>query len=253
MAQGLVTILRDPMLRTILAAVAICITLALFLVARRRRRLSYLLSDTRVLGIHEAVNPSRVKILFDGAPVTEVRLVMITVNNSGNEPIRVDDFERPLRFSWDEPARIIAAEVEEVNPEALRPTLKAGPNQVVLEPLLLNPGDWLRIKVLINQVGNVSVDGRVVGVRRISKTVSSGKVTLPRTLALLVAVWCVGLIVILVGESWGLLAHNGQAETRIFGVIVLITLFLLVDEVIRQLLARNIYTLESPFSTACKI
>src|ERR1019366_1622938 len=93
--QDLVTILRDPMVRTILAIVAICVTVSLFLAGRRKKRLSYLLSDTLVLGVHEAVTPSRVQILFDGALVTEVHLVLITVNNWGNEAIRVDDFERP--------------------------------------------------------------------------------------------------------------------------------------------------------------
>src|ERR1035441_10217871 len=100
------------MVRTILAIVAVCVTVGLFLAGRRRKRLSYLLSDTRVLGIHEGVNPSRVQILFDGEPVTEVRLVIITVNNLGNEPIRLDDFERPLRFSWSEPAKIRTSEVK---------------------------------------------------------------------------------------------------------------------------------------------
>jgi hypothetical protein len=249
MAQGLVAILRDPMVRTILATVAICVTLTLFLVARRRRRLSYLLSDTRVLGVHEAVNPSRVKILFDGSPVTDVHLVMITVNNSGNEPIKVEDFERPLRFSWAEPAGILAAEVEGVNPEALQPKIRTDTNGIVLEPLLLNPGDWLRIKILINQIGKVSVDARVVGVQRISKTVSSGKVTFPRTLALLAAVAIVGLIVMLVGEASGVLAHNGRAEIRIFSVMVLIMGFLLVDELINSALALlNIYREEKDSS-----
>jgi len=163
MAQGLAAILRDPMVRTILAVVAICITVVLFLIKRRRKRLSYMLSDTRVLGVHEAaVSPSRVTILFDGAAVTDVRLVVITVNNSGNEPIRADDFERPLRFRWAEPARILTAEVVEVNPETLQPTVNTGVNEIVLEPLLLNPGDWFRIKTLTNQVGKLSVEARVV-------------------------------------------------------------------------------------------
>ena len=54
------------MVRTILAVVAICLTVLFFLVGRRRKALGYMLSDTRVLGVHEAVNPSRVEILFDG-------------------------------------------------------------------------------------------------------------------------------------------------------------------------------------------
>jgi hypothetical protein len=225
--------LRDPMARTILAVVAICITVILFLVARRRKRLSYMLSDTWVLGVHEAVNPSRVKILFDGAAVTDVRLVVITVNNSGNESIRADDFERPLRFGWAEPSKILTAEVVEVNPETLQPTVRTGVNEIVLEPLLLNPGDWLRIKTLINQVGKLSVDARVVGVKRITKTIASGKVTPDRTLRLLAIMGFVGVLIILLmsaGQSLGLWVPNGLAEKRITQVFVLGMLFVLAEE-----------------------
>jgi hypothetical protein len=94
--QGLIAVFRDPMARTILAILALSITILFFLIGRRRKRLSYTLSDTRVLGVHESVNPSRVEILFDGSPVTEVRLVIITITNTGNETIGQVDFERPL-------------------------------------------------------------------------------------------------------------------------------------------------------------
>jgi hypothetical protein len=228
-----VTILRDPMVRTILAIVALCVTVGLFLAGRRRKRLSYLLSETRVLGVHEAVNPSRVQILFDGEPVTEVRLVIITVNNWGNEPIRVDDFERPLRFSWPEPARILMAEVTEVNPESLQPTIKAGINEIVVDPLLLNPGDWLQIKTLINQVSKLSVDARVVGVKRVTKAVASGKVTSDKTLRLLAGMGFVGVLIILLmkaGEGLGFWVASGRAELRITQVFVFGMLLLLAEE-----------------------
>jgi uncharacterized membrane protein len=247
MTQNLMTILRDPMARTILAIVAICITVTLFLVGRRRKGLTYTLSDTRVLGVHEAVNPSTVQILFDGEPVTDVHLLMLTVNNSGNEPIRVDDFERALRFSWADPAKILTAEVVEVSPESLHPTIIAGSNEIVLDPLLLNPGDWLRVKTLINQVSKLSVDARIAGVKRISKTIENGKETFGfvKKLWLLAALGFVFLIVILVGEESGLLVANGRAELRLTHVFVLVILFLLVDQLKTSVLElRNYYRRE---------
>jgi len=219
------------MVRTILAIVAICVTILLFLVGRRRKGLSYLLSDTRVLGVHEAVNPSRVQILFDGAAVTEVRLLIITLNNSGNEPIRVDDFERPLRFSWPEPARILTAEVAEVSPEGLQPTINAGVDEIVIDPLLLNPGDWLRIKILINQATKISVDARVVGVKEI--TVASAMVTSDKKFRGLMGMLLgafLTLIVLLAGESSGLWVANGRVEKNIFVLFFLGVLFFLYEQ-----------------------
>jgi hypothetical protein len=242
--ERLVTVLRDPMARTLLALLAICVTVTLFLLARRRKRLSYSISNTRVLGLHEAVNPSRVTILFDGAPVTQVSLVIIKINNWGNEPIRADDFERPLRFSWSEPARILSAEVTEVNPETLRPTIRAGAHEIVLDPLLLNPGDWLQLKILINEVGNRSVDGRVIGVKRITKINASDKVTSDKTLRFVAAMGALGSLTVLVisgGQDLGLWKENGRAELWIVRVFVLVMLFALADQLKASVLGLIFY------------
>jgi hypothetical protein len=241
MTRDLVAILRDPMVRTLLAVLAICLTVSFFLLGRRRKRLSYMLSDTQVLSIDEAINPSRVQILFDDKPVTAVRLVMLTVNNSGNEPIRAEDFERALRFSWAEPARILTADVVEVSPEGLQPTIKASANEIVLEPLLLNPGDWFCVKTLINQVGKLSVEGRIVGVQRIKKTIASRKDTSARTLLLVAAVGLVGTLIMLAGEASGFLPANSRVEMRLVQVMVFGMLFLLVDELKNSVIALRDY------------
>jgi hypothetical protein len=220
------------MAATILAIAAICVAVSLFLVGRRRKRLSYSLSDTLVLGIHEGVNPSRVQILYDLEPVTEVHLVTITISNSGNEPVRVDDFERPLRFSWPEPAKILTAEVIDVSPETLKPTIKAGASDIVVDPLLLNPSDWLRIRTLINRVGKLSVDARVLGVKRITKVVPSANVTSDkvfRLFAILVAMVAGAALLMVAGEGLGFWAANGPSEWRIFLILAAAMLLVLAE------------------------
>jgi hypothetical protein len=242
MARDLVTILRDPMVRSILAVVAISTTVLLFLIGRRRKSLSYMVSDTRVLGVHEAVNPSRVEIRFDGVPVTDVHLVIITVNNTGNEPIRVADFERALRFGWAEPVRILAAEVVEVSPESLQPTIKAGASEIVLEPLLLNAGDWLRIKTLINQVGKLSVDARIAGIKRIRKTIGGTTGSSAKRLLFIGVGGAACLLLIIAGEALGLWAANGVVELNLARIMALGIGFFLVDEArINVLELRNYY------------
>ena len=231
--QDLVTILRDPMVRSILATVAICVTVSLFLIGRRRKRLSYSLSDTRVLGIHEGVNPSRVQILFDGEAVTEVHLVTITVSNSGNEPVKADDFERALRFTWPQAARILTAEVIETNPQTLAPTIKIGLSEIALDPQLLNSGDFLRIRVLINQPGKLSVDARVVGVKQIKK-VNASETSHHETSRLFAAMGAVGsgaVLAILAGQKLGFWASGGPAE-RVITDVTLLTLLLMMTELL---------------------
>jgi hypothetical protein len=140
------SLLRDPMARTILAVVAICVTVSLFLLGQRLRRkaLTYTIVETRVLSVHEEVK-GRVQILFDGTPAKDVCLFIITINNSGSEPIRAEDFERPLGFQWEGPAQILTADLVSARPPSLRPVIKTGVSEITLEPLLLNGGDWLQI------------------------------------------------------------------------------------------------------------
>jgi hypothetical protein len=184
--MDILTVLRDPITRSILAILAICFTLALFFVGQwwwRRKALTYTVSRTQLLTLHEEAK-GRVQILFDGAPAKDVGLLVIEVNNSGHEPIRASDFERPLRFHLGDEAKILALEVIETKPQNLKPVCKAAItglpavvdggahlNEFELEPLLLNRGDWMKIKILVNQAGTLSVDGRVVGVREIRQVV----------------------------------------------------------------------------------
>jgi hypothetical protein len=161
--------------------------------------------------------------------VTEVRLVIITVNNWGNEPIQVNDFERPLRFSWSEPAKNLTAEVIEVSPESLQPTITSSVNEIVVNPLLLNPGDWFRIKILINQYSKLSVDARVAGVKRVNKYLAR-RVTSEKTFRLIGVIGFLMLTLMLAGEGLGLWVANGQAEALITRAFVLVVLVLLADE-----------------------
>jgi hypothetical protein len=222
-----VSILRDPMARTILAVVAICVTVSLFLLGQRLRRksLTYSISETRVLSVHEEVK-GRVQILFDGAPARDVRLFMITVKNSGSEPIRAEDFERSLGFRWEDPAQVLTADLVSARPTSLRPVIKTGASEIGLEPLLLNGGDWLQIKALVNESGAHSVDGRIVGVKELKQETVDPSARLFRWL---VFVPVSALAVTWVGRQIGLWIPDGPAEKGIVVTMALCLLFILVE------------------------
>jgi hypothetical protein len=165
------TLLRDPIVRSILAVLALLTSILLFFVGQwwwRRKLLTYTVSDVRLLRVHRDVK-ERVQILFDGNPANDVALVIITINNSGHEAIRGSDFERALEFNFGVNSRMLTLEIVEKHPKTLRPELKSSLTGFVLEPLLLNKGDWIKVKVLVNEMAALEVDGRVAGVREIRR------------------------------------------------------------------------------------
>jgi hypothetical protein len=212
--DSLLATLRDPAARTILAVLAVCVTVSLFLWTQRQRRkaLTYSVEETRVLSVHEEVK-GRIQILFDGAPANDVSIIKIKVKNTGGEPIRASDFDRVLRFQWEKSARILLAEVASTKPLNLRPAVTAGVSEFVLEPLLLNRGDWIEIKVLVSPGGAFSIDGRVVGIPQIKKQENVDSVV--KRLFIFASVLAVLLVLILAGEGFRIVTPNGPLERRL--------------------------------------
>jgi len=222
--DSFVATLRDPAARTVLSVLAVCVTVSLFLLTQRQRRkaLTYSVEETRVLSVHDEVK-GRIQILFDGTPASDVCLIKIKVKNSGGEPIRVNDFDRALRFQWENSARILLAEVVRTRPLNLRPAVSAGVSEFVLEPLLLNRGDWIEIKALVSQGGLFSVDGRVVGITEVKRQENIDPFV--RRLFMFASGMAALLVLMLVGTGLGVLKPNGALER---GVVVLAPVALLV-------------------------
>jgi hypothetical protein len=152
--MDLETLLRDPMTRSIIAGLAVCAAFFYFFIGQwwwRRKILSYTASEVRLLRVHREVK-ERVQILFDGNPAKDVTLAVITVSNSGHEVIRANDFERPLKVAFGLEAEILSIEIADTRPHNLRPQVKSVSDGFVLDPLLLNKGDWIKFKILVNRM-----------------------------------------------------------------------------------------------------
>jgi hypothetical protein len=178
--NNLLTFLRDPASRTVLAVLALCVSIVVFLVGQwwwRRKALTYTVLETSVLTVHETIR-GRVQILFDGEPAKNVSFLLIKLINTGHEPIRASDFERALRFDCGAEGKILTLDVEETNPQNLKPVIKLAGSpskEFEISPLLLNRGDWVMIKTLVSQMGALTVDGRIAGVKNISPGIEGGQ------------------------------------------------------------------------------
>lgn len=161
-------ILRDPVWEFVGGVV---ITIVIGVIAwwtqRRRKALSFdIISRTPLLSAEDEVK-GKLQVLFYGEPVQDVHLATVMIINSGNVPIISADYERPVNLSFGEEAQILTAEVTETNPDSLQVSVDIEATRIVLRPVLLNGGDSITLKLLINRLGGISVDGRIVGVKDI--------------------------------------------------------------------------------------
>src|SRR2546425_10907232 len=115
-------ILRDPVwqfIAVIIALIAIIVTLT----QRYRKEIVYdIISDTPILSIKEEVK-NRVKVLFDDKPMTNARLIILRIWNSGNVPIIPSDYIEPITLNFGADAEILDADILASIPDDIKSKL----------------------------------------------------------------------------------------------------------------------------------
>lgn len=162
---------RDPawqFVGTILAVLAIIISIVLFFAQRKRKVLAYeIISQTAILSEADEVS-GKLQILFQGETVKNVHLLVIKLINMGNVPIVSADYEREVKLEFKDSEKILSAEIAETTPDNLSGEIFLNDKNIMLKPILLNPKDAIVIKILISGFqGTVHLDGRIIGVKSI--------------------------------------------------------------------------------------
>lgn len=147
----------------LLTALAVAVSVYVYLKTRSRRSISYRQEITEVGNIQPDAG-DKVTISYDGHPVSNVFLVEVTLINSGNEAIRAEDFDEPIKLHFGE-AKPMSVDVTDTWPEELEVHLAIAEHEVSLTPLLMNEGDELTFKVLVRDFESVArLRGRIVGI-----------------------------------------------------------------------------------------
>jgi hypothetical protein len=141
---------------------------------RARKSLKYeILANTSLLSNKKEIK-GKLKILFEEMPVEDVHLIVVKIINSGNVPIAQTDYEQPISLRFSAKSQILTSEISDTNPKGLPATATIDDSQIILNPILLNNGDTITVKMLVNQFdGNIDVNGRINGVKEIKKLRSS--------------------------------------------------------------------------------
>lgn len=154
----------------IIGILAIVVSIRLARSQRPRRQLSYMTSIIPLVAVRKEVK-GRLRIFFDDKPVSNADMVILTLINSGNQPITPQDFVSPVTISFGSQAEILSCDITETVPEDLGALVDVAPKSIVLKPLLLNSEDTVTMKILLTQYeGEPAVRGRVLGIKDIQPT-----------------------------------------------------------------------------------
>lgn len=165
--------LRDPIwqfLGVVVSSLAIVVSVYLFLSARKRKSLSYIvLSQMNLLPMNEQAD--EFQITFRGTAVYNVQLLLLQIINDGNIPIASSDFETPLTFSMGaDDCKVLSVEITKTEPKHLSPMINVQTNCIILQPLLINGGDSILLKMLIEGFnGFVLPKARIIGVKTVKE------------------------------------------------------------------------------------
>jgi len=207
-------------LGVILALLAIIFSIVLYFLQRQNKEVSYqILSFTPLLSVEDEIK-GRVKILFDQQPVEEVYLIILRITNAGRIPITKADFDEPIRISFGKGAKILSWEIIETIPKILPATGSVQDGKIVLDPILLNRFDAIKLNALTTgaRLREVNVSARIHGVKEIQKLLFKDVRAAQRE-------W---LIVLLLNSIWlaiGLLLITTRNSVLLGSIVIGIFLF----------------------------
>jgi len=173
--------IRDPSWEFIGVVVAV-ITFAVgywqWSVQQGKREISYsIVSSGPLVSVDDDLN-GKLRVVYDGKPVTGLALSIILVQNTGSEAIKRADYDQPIHFSLGG-TPILDYQVAYQKPSNLGAKLTEGPSKTIeITPCLLNPGDSVVLKIISAGKPEIKANARIVDIdslRQVAASTNSNK------------------------------------------------------------------------------
>lgn len=147
-----------------LAGLALVVAWATYRSQSEQRGIEYLvLSNQRLVSPRVAGD---LEVSFRGQVVEAPALTVLRMVSTGDRAIAAAAFEGPLVVTLAGARRVVSASVSAMRPRDLPVVLSSEGDAVHVDPLLLNPGDFLEIQALTEgQPEHVRVSGRIADVK----------------------------------------------------------------------------------------
>lgn len=162
----------------IVAIVGVIVTVIVTLRVRNRKDLLFeVVSDVPVVSVHEETKED-IEIRYKGKSVTDVRLVVWRLRNTGNVEIRPEDYITPIEVRFG--GIHLDTQVLQTVPPDLKDVIvgSAGMQDwtvITFGKVLLNPKDSITCRSLLSNLhGDITVTGRVAGVSSIRQVRKTG-------------------------------------------------------------------------------
>lgn len=160
----------------ILGFIGVVLAIIFYYSSRQKKSLYYeVLSEYPLISIDDEIK-GKLQIILDGNPVENVQLLLIKFLNDGKVPIMAADYARPISLKFKDTSDILSAEYVESMPQNLFTSSPEIKEKVVsIDPILMNSGDFFKIKVLVGQYsGTFDVDTRIAGIKQLRRVQKQG-------------------------------------------------------------------------------
>jgi hypothetical protein len=158
----------DYVINHLLEIITIIALFVIFFLQIRKKTLTYTVLTNSDIVPGSSEGKSNIEIHHKGKVVPKARLIEIRIKNSGNLPIKPEDYIEPLKLRLPN-SEILSSEVrDDQSLGAYIETKSSDRSEIVLSKTLLNPTDFFDAKILLaDGGGELSVSGRIVGVSKI--------------------------------------------------------------------------------------
>lgn len=110
-----------------------------------------------------------IQVSIDGKSLGTPFVSVLELTNTGSKPILAADFEGPLKIAVAKPSVVVKAQLGSATPTSLEPRVDLIESMVVVQPLLFNPSDVIRLTVVTADAPpEYSVRGRIAGVQEVT-------------------------------------------------------------------------------------
>lgn len=225
----------------IIGSIAVPLFIALVIQARKKS-FSYSINNTPIFSIHQKIDG--VEVTFHKKPVKDLRLIIVKLWNSGNVPIKKQDFEAPINICPTYTARgnsLIDAQIIDKPEGAIAKLINDEEKHhfvnITLAPMLFNPGDSIALKIIIANYGGdnpqVNIKGHIEGVKKIIKD-TENKFTSTKTmlLGILLTLVLEFLLITIIIYSFDITDGSMLKNTLIFNATAFSIIFLIITVVI---------------------